>query len=139
MRGKLTRMPDDSIVYGTLVTLPEPAIVDVLRQAGCRVVPLESPSPGEPDLLCGWCGTLTLMELKSPGGRLSEDQRTAHAAWARVGVKVATVKTPREALGAVGITGPKAEENLKAMRLLVSKRWLLERAVGKLRPAVRRP
>jgi 4-hydroxy-2-oxoheptanedioate aldolase len=34
MRGKLARRPGDTIVYGTLVTLPEPAIVDVLGRVG---------------------------------------------------------------------------------------------------------
>jgi hypothetical protein len=116
-----------------------PAIVDALRQTGCRVVPFESPWPGEPDLLVGWVGRLTLLELKSPGGRLSDEQRTAHAAWARVGVKVETVRTPREALDAVGITGPRAEQSLAAMRLLVSERKRMHRAVGKLRPSIRLP
>lgn len=116
-----------------------PAIVQVLRDAGCRVVPFESPSPGEPDFLVGRLGRLTLLELKSYDGRLGAAQLDAHQAWAAVGVKVATVRTPREALDAVGITGPRAEENLRAMRLLVSERRRVSQLRGRLQPAVRRP
>jgi hypothetical protein len=114
-------------------------IVQMLRDAQCKVMPLESPDEGEPDVLVGRLGTLTLIEFKSRDGRLSEEQRAAHDAWARVGVRVAVVRSPREALDAVGITGPRAGENLAAMRSLVSERRREEKARGRLRPAVRRP
>jgi hypothetical protein len=113
-------------------------IVEMLREAGCRVVPFESPFPGEPDYLAGRLGVLTLLELKSASGRLSDAQRLSHDWWARVGVKVAVVRTPREALEAVGVTGPKAEENLRAMRLFVAERRR-ETLRGRLQSAVRRP
>lgn len=116
-----------------------PAIVQVLQDAGCYVVPFESPFAGQPDFLVGHLGWLTLLEVKSERGRLSDDQVAAHEAWARVGVRVYTVRTPREALEAVGIVGRRAEENLRAMRMLVSEKRRVAQVRGRLQPAVRRP
>lgn len=41
-------------------------IVDTLRAAGCSVVDLAAVGGGVPDLLVGWDGHNTLMEVKNP-------------------------------------------------------------------------
>jgi len=117
----------------------QPTIVATLRMAGAEVLVLDVSAEGEPDLLVGWCGTLTLIEAKSKEGRLSIAQLGRHAAWARAGVKVQVVRSPREALEAIGVVGPRAEENLRAMRSLVSQQAREKKARGRLVPAVRRP
>lgn len=91
-------------------------ITVALRLAGCNVVPFESPHPGEPDLLIGFLGRLTLLEIKTERGRLAQDQKYAHAAWARVGVRVHVVRSQREAFDAVGITGERREANQASLR-----------------------
>ncbi len=123
--------------FAARVDTVHPAIVEALRVAGPKVLVLDVGEEGAPDILVGWLGTLTLLELKSPGGKLSGAQRQWHEAWARVGVKVVTCKTPREAFDAVGLTGPKAEANLAAMRSLVSGRKRIARTIAKAQPNVK--
>jgi hypothetical protein len=73
----------------------EPAIIDALQRAGCRVQPLSQ--DGVPDLLVrgpkGWA----LLEVKSPGGRLTPAQRQ----WRQTYGVVPIVQTPDEAIRAV--------------------------------------
>ncbi len=56
--------------------------------------------PGRPDLLVGFRGETYLLEVKSPKGRLEDSQVTWHADWR--GRPVAVVRTPTEALRAIG-------------------------------------
>jgi hypothetical protein len=96
-----------------------PAIVADLREGGAKVEILDVSKGGVPDLLVGWLGTLHLLELKSPGGKPDAEQLHEHDEWARVGVKVSVVKTPREARAAIGMgCGERYAENLKAMAAL---------------------
>lgn len=125
--------------FAARVDETQPAIKEALELAGAKVEVLDVHKAGVPDFLVGWLGTLTLMENKSKGGRLSAEQEAEHAAWARVGVKVVTCRTPREALDAIGVTGERAEANLAAMRLLVSERRRVAKVEGKLVSSVRRP
>lgn len=63
------------------------AVVEVLRNSGCSVQPLNA--PGAPDLVVGLNGTNHLVEVKRPlgakGGRSHRDlnplQRAWHGAW----------------------------------------------------------
>ena len=101
----------------------EPAIVDALRAAGATVVQLNG--PGLPDLLVGLAGRTYLLEVKNPlgprggdpgrgtgvarvsaggDGTLSRDQLAWWAAWR--GSPPVIVRTPAEALAAIGATVP---------------------------------
>lgn len=120
-------------------------ITVALRRAGAHVIPLESPREGQPDLIVGFLGRLSLLEIKSAEGRLSADQKEARKGWARVGVRVHVVRTERQAFDAVGITGPLSEQNRAAMRqmqveLEASRPPRRPRGFegARLRPAVRR-
>lgn len=94
----------------------EPDIIRALTEAGTRVRRIESPDDDEPDLLVGFLGRLTLLEVKVPKtGRLTEGQKKAREEWARVGVRVYVVHSVREAFDAVGITGPRAARNHQAL------------------------
>lgn len=44
--------------------------------------------PGFPDLVCFWWGECLLIEVKAPGGRVSDAQRAVHAALADQGFHV---------------------------------------------------
>jgi hypothetical protein len=52
--------------FGAQVDAVQPAIVETLHTAGARILVLDVGEEGAPDLLVGWLGTLTLLELKSP-------------------------------------------------------------------------
>lgn len=78
-------------------------IVAALRKAGCTVLDLGAVGCGCPDLLVGWAGVLTLLEVKDgakpPSARkLTDDQRIFHAVWAEC--RIAIVTTPEEAIAA---------------------------------------
>lgn len=79
----------------------QPAIVDLLRRAGARVLPLHNMGGGVPDLLLGYHGRLALVEIKDgtkppSARRLTPDEERWHAAWAEYPVFV--VSTDDEAL-----------------------------------------
>jgi hypothetical protein len=87
----------------------QPAIVDALRAAGCKVQCLNQQKDGVPDLLVyspnspQFCeeDQLFLLEVKNPGGKgigLTPDQVKFHAEW-----PVTVVTSPEEALRAVGL------------------------------------
>lgn len=79
-------------------------ITRALRDAGALVWHLDCVEPGRPDKLVAFLGRISLLEVKrSKGGRLSAEQRAAHAALAAHGVRVHVVRSIREALDAVGI------------------------------------
>ena len=70
-------------------------IVEALRAAGCTVQSLAAIGDGTPDLLVGVGGRNLLVEVKdgskSPSRRrLTDDERTWHAAWAGQVAVVAT-------------------------------------------------
>lgn len=77
----------------------EPAIVQALQLAGWTV--LRVSDGGVPDLLCARSGVLKLLEVKSPGGRLTDAQERTFQRLAAALVTVHVVTTPEEALVAV--------------------------------------
>ena len=82
---------------------PTKSIVAALREAGATVYYWKAVSrtAGVPDLIVGYGGTTWLFEVKSATGKLSEKQEAFHAAW-RGGV-IVTVRTPEQALAAIGV------------------------------------
>ena len=78
----------------------EKPIVDALEAVGAVVTRLSS--DGVPDIMCLWRGAITLLEIKSPKGRLTPSQIDYHATALNVGVKVHVVHTPLEGLIAIG-------------------------------------
>lgn len=79
------------------------AIVSALRAAGAsvRFIAFEFGQAGCPDLLVGFARETFLLEVKTKHGRLSADQTAFHIEWR--GRPIAVVRTPEEALRAVGL------------------------------------
>lgn len=73
-------------------------IVAKLRQCGVTVKSLAAVGGGTPDLLCGFRGKNCLLEVKSKGGKLNQEQIEWHATW---GGQVTTVYTFQEAMDAI--------------------------------------
>jgi hypothetical protein len=76
----------------------ERTIIDALKRAGCTVQRLSG--AGMPDLLIGRHGRTHLLEVKMPGGMMTDMQVVWHHWWR--GSTVHVVTTPAEALSAVG-------------------------------------
>ncbi len=72
----------------------------MLRSFGCSVHVCSGVGEGFPDIVVGRGGTTFLLECKTGEGKLTKAQAVWHAEWA--GQK-AIVRTPEEALNAVGI------------------------------------
>lgn len=66
----------------------QPEIVEALRKAGATVQDLHEVGKGCPDILVSWWDhrterwELVLMEIKTPRGRLTPDERAWHTSWA---------------------------------------------------------
>lgn len=78
-------------------------IVEALRKIGASVQSLHAVGQGCPDILVGWRGMLTLLEIKDgakpPSARkLTPDQERWHAEWRG---QVAVVENVEQALAAV--------------------------------------
>lgn len=78
-------------------------IVSALRKIGASVQPLHAVGAGCPDLLVGWRGMTSLLEVKDgskpPSARkLTEDQVKWHAEWRG---QVAVVETIEQAIEAI--------------------------------------
>lgn len=74
-------------------------IVAVLRAAGASVEDLSDVGRGVTDLLVGYAGANFLLEIKTHFGHLSTMQIRWHERWRG---QVAVVRTPAEALAAIG-------------------------------------
>lgn len=79
------------------------AIVAALRKIGATVLHLHILGQGCPDILVGWRGMNTLLELKDgskpPSGRkLTQDEVVWHAEWRG---QVAVVETVEQAIAAI--------------------------------------
>lgn len=61
--------------------------------------------PGFPDLACYQHGKHALLEVKAPGGRLSDSQRSTHAELGRHGFLVPVVTSQDEAVAALRVAG----------------------------------
>lgn len=78
-------------------------IVEALRKIGASVQPLHAVGQGCPDLLVGWRGIVSLLEVKDgskpPSARkLTEDQVKWHAEWRG---QVAVVENVEQAIEAI--------------------------------------
>jgi Holliday junction resolvase len=78
----------------------ESEIIDALRKVGCSVTQLSG--EGIPDLLIGFRQQTFLAEVKSPKGKLTDDQLKWHKAWE--GRQVSVIRTVEEALQLIGAT-----------------------------------
>ncbi len=76
----------------------EAGIVQALRRVGALVFRVSE--PGAPDLVAYHRGALALFEVKTGKGRMTPAQATARA----VGWPVQVIRTPEEALRALGVT-----------------------------------
>lgn len=63
------------------VDLKQKEIIDALRKAGRSVQPIHTIGKGCPDLLVGYQGVNYLIEVKSAGGKLTEDQINFIKSW----------------------------------------------------------
>lgn len=81
--------------------LSEPAIISTLEAHGWAVVPMSG--PGLPDLMAFRRGVTVFLECKTGKGRLTPAQVALHLRLKANGVRVAVVRTPGEALAAVGV------------------------------------
>jgi hypothetical protein len=79
----------------------EPAIVEALSAVGAVVVPLSARDL--PDLLVGHRGVWRLLECKTRQGKLTRGQAEFLAIAHASGLPVEVVRTPLEALAALGI------------------------------------
>ena len=71
------------------------ALVTLLRQyPGAVIHSLASVGGGTPDLLLGYQGETTLIEVKGRGGKLNDLQRAWHAEW--TGTPVAVVRSQED-------------------------------------------
>lgn len=82
-------------------------IVRALRAVGCSVFSLAGVGGGCPDLLVGRGGATWLLEVKRDGGAVRASQENAVASW-RGGPWV-VVRSPDEALRAIGLLGPETD------------------------------
>lgn len=78
----------------------EPVIVKALELAGWTVVKVSD--GGFPDLVCCRRGVVRFLEVKSPGGTLTDAQEKTFRRIEAALVTVHVVRTPEEALLAVG-------------------------------------
>ncbi len=76
-------------------------IMSALRDIGCSIQSLHTVGGGCPDLLVGFRGRTTLLEVKNPDGRnqVLPEQEAWHNAW--LGGPVIVVRSVEEAVAAV--------------------------------------
>ena len=96
--GRLSR-------YARKVDANQSELVRQLRQLGVLVHVTSHIGNGFPDLMCGWRGKVTLLEVKDPkqppsARQLTEKEAEFHRDW--FGYPVRVVETLDEALAAVG-------------------------------------
>ena len=77
----------------------QPEIVAALRKAGATVQHLHMVGKGCPDLLVGFRGRNFLLEIKSPGGRMTPAEQRFFDEWSG---QVSIVCTIEQALAAIG-------------------------------------
>ncbi len=63
------------------VDLNQPEIVAAFRRLGCCVMHAHTLGKGAPDLLVSRKGTVWMVEVKGPKGKLTPDQEVFHAVW----------------------------------------------------------
>jgi Holliday junction resolvase len=80
--------------------LNEREVIEALKAVGASVVQISE--TGAPDLLIGFRQQTFLAEVKSPKGKLTDDQLKWHKAWE--GRQVSVIRTVEEALQLIGAT-----------------------------------
>lgn len=75
------------------------SIVNALRQVGASVQSIATIGNGAPDLLIGFRGSNTLMELKVGKAALTTDEQEWHQEWRG---RVVIIRSADEALQAIG-------------------------------------
>lgn len=88
------------MTHAAKVDQVQAGIVGALRRCGAQVESLAGVGKGVPDLLVGYAGNLYLLEVKSPGGKLTTMQKVWHRCWQDYPVYV--VHDTVEALNAIG-------------------------------------
>ena len=83
------------------VDLNQREIVEALRKVGGKVAITSNLGGGFPDLLCKFRGTLYLLEVKSKGGRLTQEERDFFDDWQEVTTVVYTIEDALKAVGAM--------------------------------------
>lgn len=76
-------------------------IVMALRQVGAKVAITSNLGDGFPDLLVAYRDNILLMEVKSRGGRLTQDEESFYSEWRPYMVVVYTVDEALKAIGAI--------------------------------------
>lgn len=79
---------------------PEQAIVESIRLSGCLVAFLSAPGLWDLLVVRKRDGKPFFIEVKSPGGKLTERQKKVFAEWGEF-IPVHVVRTPAEALAVV--------------------------------------
>jgi hypothetical protein len=75
-------------------------IVQALREAGVKVAITSDLGNGFPDALCKFRGVLYLLEIKSKGGRLTQEERDFFDDWQDVTTVVYSIEEAFRAVGA---------------------------------------
>lgn len=88
-------------------------IVEALRKVGAIVCIMTNIGDGAPDLLVGWRGETTLLEVKTEDGKLAVEQLRWHAVWRGRGGRLAVVRSPLDALIAIGAVRTSAAGRLR--------------------------
>ncbi len=76
-------------------------IVMGLRKAGAKVKITSALGEGFPDLICLFRGTLSLLEVKSKGGRLTQDEIDFYNDWQEVTTVVYNLDDALKVIGAI--------------------------------------
>lgn len=79
----------------------QPEIVRALRDVGASVIHLHMVGRGCPDILVGFRGCNTLMEIKTEKGKLNKRQREFFTSWFGKCFVVRTVDEALELIGAI--------------------------------------
>lgn len=88
------------MTYAKKVDQNQAALVAELRQIGASILHLHTLGKGAPDILIGYRGINTLLEIKStPTAKLTPDEANWHALWRG---QLLIVRSIEEALAAVG-------------------------------------
>lgn len=79
----------------------QPEIVQALRDVGASVIHLHMVGRGCPDILVGFRGHNTLMEIKTEKGKLNKKQEEFFVAWFGKCHVVRTIDEALEVIGAI--------------------------------------
>lgn len=85
--------------------------IKILRQWGFSVQPIHTIGNGCPDLLVGYSGINYLLELKSEGGELNENEYTWHLCWNGQAVVIEGMDGLYEWIAEIISNNPKSEDS----------------------------